>query len=266
MLVATSRVAAQELNLPRRAPDAIGGTAFASEIATLELRLREERIYTEVVRGNVPTWLRTLVPVRMSRRGGEHEASVTFWVTPDYLAVGSDSDYFLMPMSPHLAQRLADLTDTSLPTVAMVDAVWAAAPVRLGPDSIAPTAAMITVPVFADHNRMVRERRDRIPLPQGTLVAGHKKDVVLSVRLDSLPRRVAIYGWHKPDGRPIQPLNTWHTTEHVDYSHGIRLVHHTVQIDGRPYVLSDALRDTTLAALLNHDGALRKARYETTWP
>ena len=113
---------------------------------------------------------------------------------------------------------------------------------------------------------MVRARRDSNPQPQGALVAGHKKDVVLTARLDSLPNRVAIYGWHKPDGRPIQPLNTWHTTGHVDYSHGIRLVHQLVRIEGRQYALSDALRDPTLAAPLNDEGAMRKVRYDTTWP
>jgi hypothetical protein len=180
--------------------------------------------------------------------------------------VGSDHDYVLMPMSPQLAQRIADLTHTSLPTVAMVEAVWANATVRLGPDSIAPSAAMITVPVFADHNRMVRTRRDSNPQPQGALVAGHKKDVVLTARLDSLTNRVAIYGWHKPDGQPIQPLNTWHTTGHVDYSHGIRLVRGTVLVEEVPHALIDVLRDASRATLLNDEGAMRRARYDTTWP
>lgn len=259
-------VVGQVLDLPTRPVDAPGGTTFGHDVATLELREREERIFAEVARGNVPSWLRQLVPVTIERRTGGRLAKVTFWVTPDYLAVGSDRDYFLMPLSPHLAQRLADLVAGSLPTPVMVDAIWAAAEVRLGPDSIAPSAAMITVPVFANHNRMVRARRDSNPLPFGALVAGHKKDVVLSARLDSLGNRVAIYGWHKPDGQPIQPLNTWHTTGHVDYSHGIRLVHRVVWIDGATYVIADVLRDSALAGLLTDEGVMRKARYDLVWP
>ena len=263
----TQRTSAQVLSLPVRAADAMGGTAFATEVAALDLRAREERIYAEVSRGNVPAWLRQLVRVEttVTAHGAQHQ--VAFTVTPDYLAVGSDHDYFLMPMSPHLAQRIADLTGTSLPTPLMVDAIWTNARVRLGPDSIAPSAAMITVPVFADHNRMVRARRDADPRPPGSLVAGHKKDVVLSARLDTLPNRVAIYGWHKPDGDPIQPLNTWHTTVHVDYSHGVRLVHGVVWINGVEHAMRDVLRDTALAVLLSpEEGVIRKARYDTTWP
>jgi hypothetical protein len=148
----------------------------------------------------------------------------------------------------------------------MVDAIWQAATVRLGPDSIAPSAAMVTVPVFADHDRMVRTRRDNSTAPPGALVAGHKKDVVLSSRLDSLPNRVAIYGWHRPTGQPIQPLNTWHTTGHVDYSHGIRLVDAHVEIDGMRHDIRDLLRDPQRAALFSDDDVMRKGRYDISWP
>jgi hypothetical protein len=261
-----SSAAGQVLQLPPRPADAVPGIAFAAEVTALDLRSREERIYAEVARGNVPMWLRQLVPVTLKRQIDKREITVTFWVTPDYLAVGSDTDYFLMPMSPQLAQRIADLTNSSLPTPPMVDAIWRSAAVRLGPDSIAPSAAMITVPVFADHNRMVRARRGDNSILVGALVAGHKKDVVLSARLDSLTNRVAIYGWHKPDGQPIQPLNTWHTTGHVDYSHGIRLVHATVQVDGVPRAITELLRDATMVTLLSDERAMRKARYDTTWP
>jgi len=44
---------------------------------------------------------------------------------------------------------------------------------------------------------------------------------------------VAIYGWHKLDGKPIQPLYTGHVDWYVDYSHGIRLVSRTIYIDNK---------------------------------
>jgi hypothetical protein len=266
LCVAAAQVQGQVLELPPRAVNAVGGQAFAADVAALELRDREERIYDEIASGNVPSWLRRLVPVNMKRELDHHEVTVTFWVTPDYLAVGSDSDYFLMPMSPHLAQHIADRVGASLPTPPMVDATWQTAAVQLGPDSIAPSAAMITVPVFADHNQLIRTRRDNNSAPPGVLVAGHKKDVVLTSRLDSLPGRVAIYGWHLPRGQPIQPLNTWHTTGHVDYSHGIRLVHSHVEIDGMRQDIRDLLRDPQRAALISDDGVMQKGRYELSWP
>ena len=79
---------------------------------------------------------------------------------------------------------------------------------------------MTTVAVFLRHNEIVRRARNR---PLGKLVAGHKKDVVITNKVFTKPGKVAIYGWHKPDGKPIQPLYTGHAESQVDYSHGIRL-------------------------------------------
>jgi len=254
-------VRAQFLVLPPRPADAPTGTEIARDIRTLDLDARELRIQDEFARGNVPSWLRTLVPVELRRMLDGHEHVVVVRVTPDYVAVGSDDDYFLAPLTPGTAQRIADLAHASLPTPPIVDAVWATAAVRLGPDSIAPSPAMTTVPVFEEHDRLVRARRDRAGLPAGALVAGHKKDVVLTARLDTLPGRVAIYGWHKPDGRPIQPLYTGHIARYADYSHGIRLVSRNVLIDGVEHDMLDVLRDPALAGLLSDDGTLREPRY-----
>jgi hypothetical protein len=240
------------IDLPVRAHTALGGDALAALMASLSRGEREGRIAAEVFAGNVPTWWRRLVPVTMVRRVGTREVTVRFEATPDYMAVGSDDDWFLMPPAPETANLIGALTDTRLPTPPMVDAIWQAAAIRLGPDSITPSAAMVTVPVFADHMRMIRARRTAVGAVPGALVAGHKKDVVQAPRLDTLPGRVAIYGWHRPDGRPIQPLYTGHASSHVDYSHGIRLVSRWVVVDGVPRDLDALLRDPDLAAAV-HD-------------
>jgi len=84
------------------------------------------------------------------------------------------------------------------------------------------------------------------------LIAGIKKDVVLSGKIsrDSKPNREAIYGWHKLDGKPIQPLYTGHINWWVDYSHGIRLVYQTIWVNGKPMNYIDVLKDATLQKLL----------------
>lgn len=251
----------QELRLPPRPADASGGSEIVRDIRPMDLSHREERIYDEIARGNVPSWLRRLRPVRMTREGSDGEHAVVLHVTPDYLAVGSDDDYFRVPLTPGTAQRIADLTGTSLPTSAMVDAIWRAADVRLGPDSIPPGPAMTTVPVFELHEWMVEARRAVHEDPAGALVAGHHKDIVLSARLDTLPDRVAIYGWHRPDGRPIQPLYTGHTSDWVDYSHGVRLVWRTLSVDGAPLDLLEVLVDSTLAGLVSDEGVVERPRY-----
>ena len=151
-----------------------------------------------------------------------------------------------------------------LPTPRMVDAVWAAAGVRLEPLPIPPSPEMTTVPVFEAHGRMVAAQWRNVSAPRGSLVAGHKKDVVLTSALASLENRVAIYGWHHLTGEPIQPLYTGHSEVWVDYSHGIRLVLREVTVDGTRRELPEVLRDPELAPLLSDEGVIAEARYATS--
>jgi mRNA-degrading endonuclease toxin of MazEF toxin-antitoxin module len=254
-------VLAQELELPPRRADALGGAEIARQIRSLDLEAREDRIYAEIALGNVPTWLRALAPVEVEREIKGRRHHVTFWVTPDYLAVGSDRDYFRVPLTPYAAQRVADLVGGSLPTPLMVDDIWAAAAVRLAPLPIPPSPQMTTVGVFRDHDRRVRSQRARNVAPIGVLIAGHKKDVVITAALASLVDRVAIYGWHLRTGEPIQRVHTGHGDGYVDYSHGIRLVQRAVRIDGTSRDLADILSDERLAPLLSNEGVIREPRY-----
>jgi len=251
------------LHLPARAADALGGTEIARQLRDLDLKAREERVFREIAGGNIPDWLRTLHAVEMVRSVGGREYRVTFWTTSDYLAVGSHDDYFRVPLSPQTAQRIADLVDGSLPTPPMVDAIWASADLRLVPTPIAPSAEMTTVPVFEDHNWRVAVQRARHEVPTGALVAGHQKDIVLTPRLDAEPGRVAIYGWHRLDGQPIQPVYIGHSDHWVDYSHGIRIVLRQILIEGRARDIADVLRDETLADLVSGEGVIREPRYST---
>jgi hypothetical protein len=83
-------------------------------------------------------------------------------------------------MTPLLAQRLCDLLGYTLPTRKMVNQIWSNATVKLNPETISPNPEMITVPVFAWHNFMVRTQRNAYTnsFPLGALVGGHKKDVI----------------------------------------------------------------------------------------
>src|SRR4051812_44063243 len=92
---------AAELTLPPRAVDAITGREFAARIATLDLAARETATIAEIQRGNVPDFWRHFVDVKL-------DGDATISVAPDYLAIGSDEDYFLTPLSPASAQAIAD--------------------------------------------------------------------------------------------------------------------------------------------------------------
>ncbi len=189
----------------------------------------------------------------------------TFFVAPDYLAVGDDEDYFLTQMTPMTAQQIADRLGCTLPTRKMVDAVYAAAEVKLAPLPIPPSAAMTTVPIFAQHNSMVRtQRADFLKLhPLGMLVAGHQKDVVITPMLADAPGKVAIYGWHQTNGVPIQPLYLRHSATWVDYSQCIRLVRQAMTLNGQPTTVAQVLADPRLADLLSDEGIISNPRYPT---
>jgi hypothetical protein len=256
---------AQTLNLPVRPAFAPSGAEFVQRITGLELLEREREISMQVLAGNVPDFLRKLVPIHVSTVSDGHTNEATFWATPDYLAVGSEADYILMPLSPNTAQRIADALNCSLPTRKMVNEIYAAAEVKLAPEPIPPSSAMTTVRVFSQHNAIVRaQRQEQLPAhPLGTLAAGHKKDVVLSAKLPSAPGKVAIYGWHKTNGAPIQPLYLGHTAAWVDYSQCIRLVQQNLLVNGRTQTVAQVLADPALASLLSDEGPLTLARYPT---
>ena len=90
----------------------------------------------------------------------------------------------------------------------------------------------------------------------GDLVSGDKKDIVLTNMLASKPGQIAIYGWHRLTGAPIQPLSTVHGACYEDYSHGVRLVSQTVVVDGQNRLVREILKHPLMANLLSDEGAI----------
>jgi hypothetical protein len=131
------------------------------------------------------------------------------------------------------------------------------AAVKLEPRPL--TEAREAIATFVQHHQIIEAQRKASKL--GELVAGTKKDLVLSNRLEEKSNRVAIYGWHKLDGRPIQPLNVSHINWYVDYSHGARLIKRQIEIDGKPYDLRRALISERWSPLLSDEGPLRRIDY-----
>lgn len=248
------------LELPPRAANARTGSQLRPLLGGLSLAAREQLLWHEFAAGNVPTFLRTLVPivVQATVQGVAHTA--TFWCTPDYVGVGTDTDWFRMPMTPTLAQQLADRLDCVLPTARMVDRIWAAASLQLAPFPYSPaTYDILSLDLFHQHHLQIETQRGGAP--QSLLVAGIKKDVVASALIASWPGRVCIYGWHQQSGVPIQPLSKVHTFGHVDYSHGIRLVARTMEVDGALTTVDAVLADPQLHVLLSGEGAFTSWRY-----
>lgn len=262
-----SRIFAQNLPLPARDKHALDGTDFAQKISALDLAAREKIITDEIFAGNVPTFLRQFCAVTVTNVSAGLTNVATFFAAPDYLAIGSDENYLLIPISPNTAQRIADSVGCVLPTRKMVDEIYAAAAVKLTPSPIPPSPAMTTVPVFVQHNETVGTQRAAFfnSQPFGALVAGHKKDVVISARLAGMTNKVAIYGWHQTNGVPVQPLYLGHTAAWVDYSQCIRLILQTMIVNGAQKPVAAVLADPKLCGLISDEGVMTNARYPTNF-
>jgi len=254
----------QTWNLPTRSTTAMNGTQFVAAITSLGFTARENMIEQEILNGNVPSFYRNLKPVTSSATISGSPQTVTYYVTPDYLAVGTDSNYFLCPMSPIIATHIADATGCTLPTRKMVNDIYAAATVKLAPQPIPASGQMTTVPVFDDHNDSVYIQRHNTiwnSHPLGELVGGDKKDVVISNSIYTTANRVVIYGWHTSVGNPIQPMSNVHGDTYLDYSHGIRLVQNAVVYNGSPTTVKAILQSSTLQTLLSDEGVIATPQY-----
>ena len=250
-------------NIPPRTYELRSGTTFIKNAPAGGID-REQAVYNEISRGNIPGFLRSMKRVKVewaSPSGIKHECVLK--VLPDYLAVGSDSDFVRIPMTSDTAQRIADLSDTLLPSVKMVDAIYMNARVKLEPQPLPEGPQMGSNEYYLDHNLMIEHQRLGLGAKLGSLIAGHKKDLVITNRLNGNPDHLAIYGWHRmEDGKPvpIQPLTTAHLKDYVDYSHGVRLVSKKALVDGKVTSIVNILRDPELSGILSDEGPIKDIR------
>jgi hypothetical protein len=157
------------------------------------------------------------------------------------------------------AQQLADSFQCFLPTRKIVDDIYQAARVKLAP---MPMFAFRDSPVtMYQHHLIIEGLRNG----RKGLIAGIKKDVVIAALLtrSAKPNRIAIYGWHQLNGKPIQPLYAGHVNWYADYSHGVRLVKRTIQINGRPYYYIQVMQDPLLRKLICDEADCDVYRYTT---
>jgi hypothetical protein len=241
----------RRLALPARGPGALSGSAFIERTRKLAAGQREQAIVREVLGGNVPAFLRGLQPVALETAG--HRAVV--WVTPDYLAIGSDEDFVRIPMTGPSAREVGRACAAILPTPLLVDSIYEQAAVKLTSTRYPPGPEMTSFAMYQAHHRDVEERRKAAGGRLGALTAGHKKDLVTSVRLAEHPGRLAIYGWFRRDGTPIQSLSVVHSEQYADYTHGVRLVDRRVTVDGAERDLLAVLEHAELAALISAEGS-----------
>jgi hypothetical protein len=244
--------------IPHPPPKALDGSAFARQVGTLSGAQRDAVTEPVLLAGDIPEFLRHLRPVTLE---GElisgRIVSVTVCVTPDYLAVGSNKDFVRVPVGLRTAAAVAERFGFMLPTTKMVDAIYAQADVRVRPEPLEAGPAMRSTAYFVLHDRLVRQESFAEGAMLGSLIAGQKKDLVITSRLLAYPGRVAIYGWHRENGIPIQSLSTVHGENYADYSHGVRLVSAVAYVDEQERRLRDILQDAQLAPVVSSEGPIR---------
>jgi hypothetical protein len=155
-------------------------------------------------------------------------------------------------MTPIAATAISQKIGASLITKKLSDDIFAAADVKVAPKPL--TKDREAPATFLEHDRIIREQLKEAKT--GRLVAGIKKDIVLTNRLAEKPNKVAIYGWHYPQGKPIQPLYAGHKDTYVDYSHGVRLMSAKMIVDGKERPVAEVLRDKELSRLLSDEGPI----------
>lgn len=243
------------LSIPTRPETSPTGRQFRDQIASLGRKEREAAIVAELAHGNLPQFLRRLVTIRVewtAPDGDKHQAD--YRVLPDYLAVGSDDDFFRVPMTPQSALAIAEKFGASLITTRISDDLYSAAVNKLTPKPL--TKDRDSVATFYQHHEIIQAQLGGKPR---ALVAGLKKDVVLSNRLKEKPQKVAIYGWHQAEGTPIQPLYVGHVDWYVDYSHGVRLMSNQMIVDGQVMSVDQVLQHPVLHRLLSSEGPINTA-------
>jgi hypothetical protein len=147
-----------------------------------------------------------------------------------------------------------------LPTRKIVNAIYEQSAFHFAPEPMTPGPEMRSTEYYRIHNEKIEAQSRALGIDPGVLVSGHKKDVVITNRLAANPGRIAIYGWHRLDGMPIQPLSTVHGACYADYSHGIRLVSENVVVDGGTRSVYDVLQDPVLSKVLSDEGPINDPR------
>lgn len=205
--------------------------------------------------------------VPLTVEAGGHRG--VFAVSQDALKV----DGVRVNASAILQQSVADLIGASLLTPKLLDQMWAQRAITVLPctQPITSSAAGMVA-----HSACVDRQIDKLGgIPPGGIAQTTCKTWVVSNALLRHPGRAENLGWyleHPVAGVPFDPAPTLagarmiqspgfaHDGHHLDYSQCVLLVASACVVDGHPTTFSAVATDPNLAALVNHDGALRVLR------
>jgi hypothetical protein len=239
-------------------------STILKKLTSVSNSARETHIGTCLTEEALPAFLWHLKSITVV--SGNHK--LVYQVMPDYLCLGEDTSYMHIPMVPTTAINWMRTHNFSLPTKTMVDQIYKQSEVKIKPitwnamyDKAAQKYNRDSTHAYNEQSKRIQGLFAATNKPVGTLVAGHKKDVVLSNGLVNHRGNVAIYGWFNKDGTVIQGLNaSSHSVNYVDYSHGLRMVSNVCVLDGVETTLQAIWDDPKLCNLI-HDEPLKFKSY-----
>lgn len=247
------------MNLSLPTPNAlITGKQFIDSIKGLVGKPREDAVVDAVLSGQIPSQHKTFYDIEFSFLDSNSvNHSLVIYVLRDYLSVGTDDDKIRMPLWPTTAQNLADNLNCILPTPKLVNVIWENSN-QVPPQPWGPPydASMLSNERIVAHDLKIDLTIKKYNLEASELLAGHKKDVVITNKLLKKPTAVAIYGWHQLSGKPIQPLFLGHGADYCDYSHGIRFISEKCVLDGKEDSIVRIMQDQILFSSVSDEGPM----------
>jgi hypothetical protein len=287
-------------SVPARPGSAIGGRAFMDTIKgesdPRDWGARENAIVAQLVSGNMPDSLLTWITIDLAYKDSTRDLKGSVQVLPDYLAVGSDSDYVHVPLDPVSAQLVADRLNAVLPTGRICHAIYkqTAEKNRINAierdywqpnNSLRRTAksgrTQASTAAYLEHSEAIQAKMKAAGIALGELVAGHKKDVVIARRLIADANKVAFHGFYDSKGYPHEPCyenadrkpkpscdkdspTIAHHRRFSDYSQGVRLVNPWIIVNGERKRVADVLADKDLSPLISNEGPIVPPRIPNT--
>ncbi len=257
-------------------PGTITGTEFmrrANQLGDMNDKANQRKmeilIEQLVDMGCIPSFCRPENGKKICMSDGK--IKVTFRAALNYLAIGTDKDYRLVPITAILAQRLSLKYNWGLPTGPMTDEIYNKADIKLrgiGYLTGKPGSRKLHEQNMEMQRNTYLERHDAdikkmlgpeglAKLQNGELADGHKKAIIASAIAVGNPNGPLDFRGLYTDGKHPTQYNPSHEHSYRDYAQGFRAIGGDVEIESeetghkemRSYY--DALRDPKIGNILN---------------
>lgn len=238
-------------NIPARPDNVPSGSAFGQSILNIPAtQQRDDLILAQCLNGNIPNWMRQFKPITVKDNLGN---TLTYFVSPDVLCIGDESDFLRVSLNGYTARRVADAFGCMLPTRRISDQVWQNADLKMMPTGMGASFQMSSTKTLMDHNAVIEKQRAGRNF---NIITGHKKDIIFHSKLLQYIHNICIYGFHYPNGKPIQDAQyVAHNIWYQDYSHSIRLVSRQATLNGQATDMMQLLNDKKFCHLISDEGA-----------